>query len=175
MLRVLLIAETTIECQVLQQKLQDVPGIKIVAVLLTADYNQAVALSHSADVIVTNNVTFANLEAHKPRQRIKAVTHQGIQLVPVADIYYFQAEHKYVTAYHKQGQLLLEDSLNELEKEFINTFVRVHRKTLVAKGYIDSLKKNAFGKYYLSLVGRPESIAVSRRQLSNLRKILLCL
>lgn len=184
MLKALIVAKSIAECKILAQKLQSISGIKIVHMLATTEYNYTLLEAYQADLIITNNTSFANLvsiqttsnlEVTSPRQQIKAITHHGIRLVPVANICYFQAEHKYVTAHHMHGQLLIEDSLNDLEREFANTFIRIHRKTLVAKAHIESLRKNELGQYCVYLVDRSEELVVSRRQLPNLRKILLCL
>lgn len=109
------------------------------------------------------------------RESIRASTHQGIQLVPVTEVLYFQAEHKYVTAFHARGQLLIEDTLNSLEQEFIPTFVRIHRNTLVAIAKIEQLLKEEDGRYYIKVVGSNNKLAVSRRQLPAVRKAILCL
>lgn len=104
------------------------------------------------------------------RQHISASTHNGIQLLPVSSIYYFQAEHKYVIARHANGELLINDSLASLEKEFSSLFIRIHRKVLVAKAYIKALEKTADGHWLVVLTSYPDKLVVSRRQLSVVRK-----
>lgn len=115
-----------------------------------------------------NNKTLA------PRTSVMASTHQGIQLVPIADIKFFQAEHKYVTAHHNKGELLIEDSLASLEIEFAQLFVRIHRKTLIAISQIENLFRDETGQHFLKLYGLERQFPVSRRQLPVVRKVLLC-
>ncbi len=110
------------------------------------------------------------LAADKTRQKIVASTHQGMQLVPLEDIYYFAAEHKYVTVYHTNGQLLIADSLNSLATEFAQDFLRIHRKTLVAVDRIAELTKDAKGKCFIKLCGLDIKLEVSRRQLPQVRQ-----
>ena len=106
------------------------------------------------------------------RQHLSASTHHGIQLLPVASVYYFQAEHKYVIARHENGELLIDDSLASLEKEFADLFVRVHRKILVAKSYIKALEKTSEGNWQIVLTNNPDKLIVSRRQLAVVRKYI---
>lgn len=129
------------------------------------------------DYIFISNEDLVNF-VHKDsvhRQQIKAVTHQGIRLVDIENIYYFQAEHKYVNAIHTEGELLIEDSLNSLEDELADIFVRIHRKTLVAKKYIEEMQKHPDGQYLVKIKGLPQTLLVSRRQVAALRKVLLSL
>lgn len=176
MLRVVVLANAS-DAKLVAENLPS-KDYKIVAQLTPNEYDNTIQQKYKPDLIVTNYLAITNLlqaqrkESLTSRQQVKAVTHQGIRLVPVANVYYFQAEHKYVTAYHTQGQLLIEDSLNSLEREFSNEFIRIHRKTLVAKNHVENLFKNEEGQYYVKLRGRDEALNVSRRQLSQLRSIL---
>jgi hypothetical protein len=68
-----------------------------------------------------------------------------LRLVPVDDIRYFLAEHKYVTVRYGQGAVLIEESLKSLEDEFAEEFLRIHRNALVATRYIAALDKERGG------------------------------
>lgn len=111
-------------------------------------------------------------EAMLPRVQLQSRTHQGIQVLAVSDILYFQAEDKYVNAVGLHGHLLLEDTLTHLEEEFASQFIRIHRKTLIYRQAFLKLEKNDEGHYQVYLKGLPKPLAVSRRQLSKLRKWL---
>ena len=65
------------------------------------------------------------------RSHIAAKNRRGIDLVAIADVRLFQADHKYVTAYHTQGEALLDETLKELEDEFENRFFRMYGKALI--------------------------------------------
>jgi two-component system response regulator AlgR len=109
----------------------------------------------------------------KARTHISSRTRRGIVLVPVGEIYYFRAEHKYVTVRHKEGEVLIEDTLKELETEFgEQRFLRIHRNCLVAMEHLQALEKNASGQPCIRLRGVPETLDVSRRHVAKVRQIM---
>lgn len=108
----------------------------------------------------------------KPKpQHISARTHRGMEVVPIDEVRCFLAEHKYVTAYYPEGELLLDESLAELEQRFPEALVRVHRGALVAKVYIEGLDIGRGGAS-LRLRGVDKTVPVSRRLLPNVRRLL---
>lgn len=106
------------------------------------------------------------------RTHLTAKNRRGIDLVPIAEVRLFQADHKYVTAYHGDGEALLDETLKELEDEFEGRFVRIHRNALVSIPHIDGLDRNTDGQYYVRLEGLDIRPQVSRRHVSPLRKLL---
>ncbi len=107
-----------------------------------------------------------------PRTHITAKTHLGIQRIPLNEIYYFQADQKYVTAHHSQGTLLLEDTLKELENEFIDHFIRIHRTLLVNISEIDSIQKDDNGFYWLKMRHQETLFPISRRKIALVKRRL---
>lgn len=102
-------------------------------------------------------------------------------LVPVADIVYLRAEQKYVLAHTHEREFLLEESLSQLEQEFGELFVRVHRNCLVARKAIAGYERglhSEFGEesgepqWLLLLHGASEKIQVSRRQWPAIKALL---
>ena len=108
----------------------------------------------------------------KARTHISSRTRRGIVLVPVKDIYYFKAEHKYVTVRHSEGEVLVEDTLKELETEFQDRFLRIHRNCLVAVEHIQALEKNANAQPCIKLRGIQERLDVSRRHVAHVRQVM---
>lgn len=108
----------------------------------------------------------------KARTHISSRTRRGIVLAPVDDIYYFRAEHKYVTVRYKEGEVLIEDTLKELETEFGDKYIRIHRNCLVARDYLQALEKNSLGQPCIRLRGVPETLDVSRRHLARVRQFM---
>lgn len=104
------------------------------------------------------------------RHQIAAKTYRGVELIPVENIYYFLADQKYVTIRHKKGSVLIDETLKELETEFADQFIRIHRNALVSIAYLDGLELVSSGQYQVRLRGLDERLSVSRRHLSTLRE-----
>jgi two-component system response regulator AlgR len=89
-------------------------------------------------------------------------------LVPLAEVLYFKADLKYVTARTAEREYLLDEALTHLETEFADRFMRLHRAVLVAKSALKGFEKaggddaEAYGWALLRDV--PEKLPVSRRQ-----------
>ena len=113
-----------------------------------------------------------NEQTSQQPTHISARVKGNIQLIPVDDIYYFQAEHKYVTVRYKEGEVLIEDSLKSIEKKFDQLFLRVHRNALVATRYISALEKDNDKHFYLRLKGCDSLVEISRRHLPDVRKYM---
>jgi two-component system response regulator AlgR len=103
------------------------------------------------------------------RRHIAARVRDELKLIPLNAIRYFLAEQKYVSVYHDGGENLIEDSLKQLEQEFSELFVRIHRSMLVAIAAVDALEKDAAGGYHVRLRGDGPVLPVSRRQVTDLQ------
>lgn len=126
-----------------------------------------------------NRLQLANLgkagagDSQQARSHISARTRKGVELVPIEEVFYFVADHKYVTLRHSTGEVLLDEPLKALEDEFGEHFVRIHRNALVARKRIGRLQRSAMGHFHLQLKGLPdEALAVSRRHVPGLRKLM---
>jgi len=106
------------------------------------------------------------------RTHISARTRRGIELVPVHEISYFQADQKYVTVRHAGGELIIDETLRELEQEFGEAFIRIHRNALVATRAIEGLERNEDGSHRVRLKGITELLEISRRHVSGVRKFV---
>jgi len=174
MLKLLLIASPEDEIPTLERNsvvTTVAPGSEALSLLHKAQYDLVVVARQAAVLLNQALLTAPALQ----RMNVMASTHQGIQLVPISEVYYFQAEHKYVVAYHSQGQLLIDDSLDKLNDDFADYCIRIHRKTLVAISKIEQLINDDAGQHYIKLRNNSVKLSVSRRQLSKVRKLLLCM
>ncbi|MDY6942267.1 MAG: LytTR family DNA-binding domain-containing protein [Pseudomonadota bacterium] len=106
------------------------------------------------------------------RSHLCARVRGGLELIPLDEVIYFKADQKYVTVRYVNGEVLLEESLKQLESEFGDRFVRIHRNALVAKDYIAGLQRRGAAGCDLSLRGCDELVAVSRRHLPGIRRLL---
>ena len=112
------------------------------------------------------------IEALKPLQKNRShlsIHERGrVLLVPIETIIYLRAELKYITVRTVEREYLIEESLTNLEVEFAEQFIRLHRNCLVAPLFITGYEKrkneNDEQQWVAILNGVPETIAISRRQ-----------
>jgi two-component system, LytTR family, response regulator AlgR len=112
------------------------------------------------------------MAALKPLQKMRShlsIHERGrVLLVPIETIIYLRAELKYITVRTGEREYLLEESLTNLETEFAERFIRLHRNCLVAPLFIAGYEKRKNGdgeqQWVAMLKGIPETLAISRRQ-----------
>lgn len=122
-----------------------------------------------------NRVQLTKLAAEPPasaRRHIAARVRDKLHLVPVDQVMCFVADQKYVTVCHLGGELLIDESLKDLEQEFAGRFLRVHRNALVAIAHVERLEKDDAGHFHVRLRGRSEVLEVSRRLVADVRERL---
>ena len=107
------------------------------------------------------------------RTHFSVVERGRVILVPVPDVVYLKAELKYITVRTREREYLIEDSLVNIEQEFGDHFLRLHRNCLATRDSIQGYEKrsgpNGEGQWVALLKDIPETIAISRRQLHVLR------
>ncbi len=109
----------------------------------------------------------------QPRSHISARTRRGIELIPLEQVIYFIADHKYVTMRHEGGEVLLDEPLKALEDEFGDRLVRIHRNALVMRERIERLQRTSLGHFQIHLKGLDnEALTVSRRHVAGVRKLM---
>lgn len=114
----------------------------------------------------------ADADGNPARTHICARLHGNLRLIPIDDIFYFQADQKYVSVRHRQGEVLIEEPLKSLETELAPRFLRIHRNALVATAYVKGLMKSSDGGVHVAFEGINERLEVSRRHLSEVRQYL---
>jgi two-component system response regulator AlgR len=99
-----------------------------------------------------------------------------ILLVPVAEVLYLRAELKYVTARTAAREFVLDESLVQIEHEFPQRFLRLHRNCLVARAAVQGVERggehDGEAHWDVLLRGVPERLPVSRRQWPAVRQAL---
>jgi two-component system response regulator AlgR len=103
------------------------------------------------------------------RSHIGVRGRDGLRLIPVDEIFCFQADQKYTTVKHLNGEDLIEDSLKTLEEEFAQNFVRIHRNALVNTKFLERIARDASGQHFVHLRGVPDALEVSRRMAGDLK------
>ena len=111
-----------------------------------------------------------NPEEANIRSHICVKVRGALELIPLQEVRYFMADHKYVTLRTIDHEHLIEESLKSLEEEFNHLFTRIHRNALVADQYILGLEKNADGHCVVNIRDLEEQLEISRRHLPQVRK-----
>ncbi len=110
--------------------------------------------------------------AAAPRTTIAIRQREGISLLRVDDVICLIAEQKYTIVRHAQGEDLIEDSLRQLEAEFPNRFLRIHRNALVNRDWVEAIERHTEGHCRLRLRQTEYTLAVSRRLVAELKQKL---
>ncbi len=106
------------------------------------------------------------------RSHICARIRGNLELIPVDEIVYFQADQKYITVRHVGGEVLIEDALKNLEIEFEDRLIRIHRNALVSTNYITGMEKNIDGRFVVTFKDVDDKLEISRRHVAEVRKFL---
>ncbi len=106
------------------------------------------------------------------RKHICARMRGNLELIPIEDVYYFQADQKYVTVRHSKGEVIIEESLKSLESDLSDKFIRIHRNALVAKSRITGLAKTNIGRVKVKIDRIEDELEVSRRHVAEIRRFV---
>jgi two-component system response regulator AlgR len=127
------------------------------------------ALRHAGRISPTRLARVAKSAGlEQRREQICARLGDQLRLIPVADIYYFLADQKYITVRHKGGENLIDESLKQLAEEFASDFVRIHRNALVAERQISAVERTEDGQYVVRVRDCGTVLQVSRRHAAEL-------
>ena len=111
-------------------------------------------------------------EEEQARTHICARFRGNLELIPVEDIIYFQADQKYVTVRHTGGEVIIEEPLKALEEEFGERFLRVHRNALVQRHFAGGMEKTPEGRFLIAMKGIDDRLEISRRHVAEVRRFL---
>ena len=111
-------------------------------------------------------------EGEEERTHI-AVREKGrLKLIALSDIGFFKAENKYVIVKSREGEYLINETLNQLEKNLGEEFVRIHRNALISTRYLEGMEKVDIDKWQVFFREFDEKLEVSRRQKPIIRNWL---
>lgn len=129
------------------------------------------ALANSARLNRIQLEAVKNIDTDR-RTHLCARTYKGIELVNIGDIRYLKADQKYVSVRYIGGEVIVDETLRELEEEFPDLFSRVHRNALVTTDHIVGLEKDSKGQIGVRMSDIDELVDVSRRHLPAIRKVI---
>ena len=114
----------------------------------------------------------ASLDSSRSENFLRSTVGGKVTLVPVKEVIYLSAEDKYTTVVYEGGRMLINQSLLDLESEYPDVLLRVHRSVLVSIKRIRGLEKAPGGRHFLDLDGCEDHPQVSRRNLPAIRKLI---
>lgn len=106
------------------------------------------------------------------RSHISARLGGKLELIPLGDVLYFQADQKYVIVRHRRGTVIIEDSLKALETEFASLCLRIHRNTLVMTNHLMGMERTREGRFQIILDDGTDRLEVSRRHVAQVKRFL---
>jgi DNA-binding LytR/AlgR family response regulator len=114
------------------------------------------------------------LSAIEYTRRFAAKMGDDILIIPENEVFYFQAENKYVMLYTDMKKYFIETTLKELEQTIDPAlFLRIHKSTIVSLDKIEKLKKWFHGEWMVQLTDTDKTkLKVSRGYQSVLKKRL---
>ncbi len=95
---------------------------------------------------------------------IRAKQGASIKIIPVEQVYFFQAEDKYTKVVTANNEYLIRTSIKQLREELDDDwFWCIHRSTIVNCLEIDSVTKSLSGRFVIKLKHHPQQLSASRR------------
>ncbi len=129
------------------------------------------ALSQCARLNRLQQKTVAGLaDSGSQPEYFVAHTYKGSRLIDIQSIHYFIADQKYVAVHHTDGETLVDATLKEIEAQFPEKLLRIHRSTLVNGRYIEALHREPDGACYVVLKSESGKLQVSRRHTQSVRR-----
>lgn len=100
----------------------------------------------------------------------------SINLIPINDIFYFQADRKYVDVVYRKGEgvltAIIEESVTSLMKDLSDTFLKISHGTIVKKSLVIGINGEVVNLYGLPNIDGHHRLKVSRRNLPTVRKFI---
>lgn len=94
----------------------------------------------------------------------------NLRRIALAEILYLNADEKYTVVHHRGGEHILDQTLKELEQNFPDQFIRIHRNCLVKQEQLNVLRKDVDGHFWAILKEVAKPLEVSRRCASELKE-----
>ncbi len=133
---------------------------------------QSLAQARSLNRVQRTEILEKTSDSSGQRKHICARMRGNLELIPIEDVYYFQADQKYVTVKYKKGEVIIEESLKSLENDLNDRFIRIHRNALVSKSRITGLTKTDIGRVRVTIDKITDELEVSRRHVAEIRRFV---
>ena len=115
-------------------------------------------------------------KVHLQKQQSVKIPYQlagSLRSVEMKDVFYFSAEEKYTKMVFTHGEVLIEQSLKQLEQQYPEYVLRIHRNRLINKQKLVALHTHKSGHHLVELEGlNKQLLSVSRRSIKLVKSIL---
>ncbi|OYY31272.1 MAG: hypothetical protein B7Y58_11430 [Halothiobacillus sp. 35-54-62] len=88
------------------------------------------------------------------------------------DILAALSEDKYTRLIHTEGEAIIDLSLKELETQFGDRLLRIHRHALINRARLQGVISQAQGQHFADVLGLVQPLEISRRALPLVRAAL---
>lgn len=103
---------------------------------------------------------------------IRAAVGNAVRLIPIEEVFYFQATDKYVSVITAEGEALLRTSLKELTDQLDpERFWQIHRGTVVNVTEVRAAVRDRLGRLSVQLKSRTELLPVSRQYAERFKQM----
>lgn len=139
---------------------------------LKAHIDSKIPIKDTVDILERLILKMNTPPAQNYLKWIRVQVKDNIILVPVKEIYFFQARDNYTLVTTIDEEYLIRKSITELEAKLDpETFIRIHRGTIVNAGFIDNINTLPGSRGQLRLKGRPEIHNISRSYSDRFRQM----
>ena len=114
------------------------------------------------------------MQAPKPSFALTIKKGDRLILLRFEEITHLQAEDKYVTIHTlNKGQYISDFTLNELTHKLGDSFIRVHRSTIINRDFVFEARKFFKGRFTITLRdGKGTNIRTSASYAADIKKLL---
>jgi len=119
---------------------------------------------------ISTRVHLEKLKATAPRLTFRIGLEQ--RSILLSELFYLQAEDKYVRLVYQGGEALTETSLKQFQEKFPDQLLRIHRHTLVLAERVCGLSRGSEGQHLVLLRDCPDQPEISRRELVQVKALL---
>lgn len=139
---------------------------KLLAVLAKAQAVPLVSLNKNLDSLRSD------------ADAITVKNQRGVTKVLLSEVCYCQSDQKYTCVYYWRDEQLhevvIDDALKDLEMQFPQQWLRVHRNALVSKQKIRGIQRQQ-NTYHVQLIHAAQGPQVSRRHVNDVKQFLALL
>lgn len=142
---------------------------KLLAVLAKAQTVPLASLSKDLESLSSDSTTVDTITIKNQR---------GVAKLLLSEVCYCQSDQKYTCVYYWRDEQLhevvIDDSLKDLEAQFPQQWLRVHRNALVSKQKIRGIQRQQ-NSYFVQLMHIEQGPLVSRRHVNDVKQFLALL